>query len=180
MPSKLRRSIIFVLLGSFILLNGIAYIVLKSRSPEIGWGREEPEIPSYPQALNEKRQKINVYGHQTYSFEVTNDYPSTTVLDYYSGVLEAQGYRPVREDYKPAWSPEKTRGDTRTHVISQFWVDPEGLRVLQLDIKAREKIERDPDSERIIDTQMLPGERVEINLSRKVFLPGGAPTEPTE
>jgi len=172
MPPGFRRSQILLLLVFILILAGITLLVRHTRSPEIGLGRPEPEIPLYPGATEVVRHMNEVIGSQILAFQSTDSYPSAKVLDYYRQTLEATGYRPARP-LQPAWQPAEVSEKGRSLVLNANWIDPEGLRLLELRISAREKFNRDPESGRLINTEVLPGQKVEILLSRKVFISSG-------
>ncbi|NIM04489.1 MAG: hypothetical protein GTO55_01175 [Armatimonadetes bacterium] len=171
MTPEQRRTLIFVLLLCFVFLTGVAYLARYMRPSGMGWGREEPVIPSHPDAQNELRHKQEMLGWQSLTFEVNKNYPSTAVFDYYRGLLKSEGYSPIPTGQEPTWQPTDMEEGKRRLIMTGYWVDPEGLRVLQLDVSCVEEFTRDPESGRLISQEILPGQRVELTLSRKVFLP---------
>lgn len=170
MDADARRTIILVLLACFVALNAIAYMIRATRRSDEGWGRQEPKIPLYPGAKQPKYLKNDVLGWQSLVFQVEENHPSTKVFDYYCNLLESKGYRMIEGSKAPSWQQTEVSKDGQKLEISGFWQDPEQLRVFQLDVIATEEFDRDLASGRLIGSSILPGEKVEIILSRKVFI----------
>jgi hypothetical protein len=170
-PAGLRRTII---IAAFICLAGLVsahYLAQRFQSAAGSRPSQEPEIPLYPEARNISRQRQAVLGWQGLTFQVNYNYPSTKVFDYYRVLLESQGYRPIPPDQQPVWQPADVTKESRKLVMAGDWVDAEGLRVLQLKVSVTEEFMHDPETGRLLSQRTLPGQNLQITLSRKVFLP---------
>lgn len=166
-----RRTLVIVLVGCFIGLNLIAYLITSAGQGRRGWGTREPEVPLYPGAQQIHRQRNDLLGWQNITFKVLEEsYPSTKVLEYYRTTLKAQGYRRSFPDKESKWIPNNEEKTSRKLTIGDYWVDAAGLRVFEINISATEKLDRDPANERVINSTTLPGLKVECILSRKVVL----------
>ncbi len=159
-----NRKELFVAIGA-VMMVWVLLLVGVSRwqahRPPRGAGMA-PELPHFPGTEDIREQESENLGWRKYWFTLEEDFPSTTVYQFYQKELGGQGWRQVPEG-EPQWMREEAKGEAHD-LFHATWVAPNRLYQVDLDMMSVVQVRR--EGGRVTGESREPGIKVFVKLQR--------------